>query len=769
MREGYDACMRRALSRLLLVCALPAAGLLAFACGSSEGSTFVDSDAGSDGTTTGTSSGNTASGGFDPGDSGPGTEEDANALKDNTASIAFVPTEKTLIVDGATLPSQSFDLEATLKDGTKAIVIPDAVQFDRPDLATAKITSTTTLTASGTYAGTGTLHGVYGALEATATLTVKIAKRDLNGVSEEIASALDATPASPVDAGTAADDKVTSLLYPYDKTVFALGLTSPQIMWNAPNTGDTYRFRLAQGNYTYDVYKQVGKPGRFRIDQAIWDIATASNKGAGTPLSLIVSRYDAAEKKARVSVTETFTIAPESLRGAIYYWTASLLNGVRKGHISRFRPGTGATPVALNNGKCMGCHAVNAEGTVLVGDIDDQNDGKDDPSTKPYGNWSKTRAWASFDVSKPEAPLSLKTNKFGADIALNPNGKYVVFGGPTSVDTGGSSVSNPMPGSKYFSLATVADGNVIATSGLDDVNVPAGKGMQMPAFSPDGKMLAVVVSSFNADNVIPDNKGTSIQFLGFDESKPKFDATLQMLVDGSDAVFTATTGQGLAYPSFTPDSKAVAFHVGTTPTGCTAGSKCDDTTIDDGNLFIQPIAKGGKASPIAMTNASDPPNAAEAHLSVEPTFNPQPRGGYSWVVFTSMRSWGNVPFPDGTPDGFSNGKRRLWVAAVDPTIGTVDPSHPAIYLEGQEDTPNMRGFWANAVCTATAPAGSPPSSCTAGYECCSGFCVGGACVDPSTVACTGLGGACTTAADCCNSGAVACTGGLCTPVRGPVK
>lgn len=743
---------------MLLICALPAAGALAFACGSSEGSTFIDADAGGDGNTgPGTSSG-TASGGFDFGDSGPATDEDANALKAKTVSLAFLPASKTLTVDGTTLPSQSFDLEATLQDGTKTKVIPDAVQFDRPDLATAKITNTTVLTASGTYAGTGTLHGVYGALEATATLTVNIAKRDLNGVSEDIATAL--------DGATATDPKVSKLLYPYDKTVFALGLTSPQIMWDAPNTGDTYRFRLSQGNYTYDVYKQVGKPGRFRIDQAIWDIATASNKGAGTPLSLSVSRYDAAGKKAFASVTESFTIAPESLRGAIYYWTASMLGGVRKGHISRFRPGTGAAPVALNNGKCMGCHAVNAEGTVLVGDIDDQNDGKDDPSTKPYGNWSKTRAWASFDVSKPDAPLSLKTNKFGADIALNPNGKYVVFGGPTTVDTGGSSASNPIPGSKYFSLATVADGNVIATSGLDDVNVPAGKGMQMPAFSPDGKMLAVVVSSFNADNVIPDNSGTSIQFLGFDDTKPKFDSTLKMLVDGTDKVFTATTGTGLAYPSFTPDSKAVAFHVGKTATGCTGS--CDDTTIDDGNLFIQPLAEGGKSSPIAMTNASDPPDPAEAHLSVEPTFNPQPRGGYSWVVFTSMRSWGNVPFPDGTPDGHSNGKRRLWVAAVDPNIGTVDPSHPAIYLEGQEDTPNMRGFWANAVCTATAPAGSPPNACTAGYECCSGFCVGGACVDPSTVACAGIGAACTTAADCCNPSAVTCTAGSCT-ASGPVK
>ena len=119
--------------------------------------------------------------------------------------------------------------------------------------------------------------------------------------------------------------------------------------------------------------------------------------------------------------------------------------------------------------------------------------------------------------------------------------------------------------------------------------------------------------------------------------------------------------------------------------------------------------------------------------------------------------------------------RRLWVAAVDTTLGTIDPSHPAIYLEGQEDTPNMRGFWALSSCTASAgsgaggasggdgaaDAGSGVAACGAGFECCSGFCEKGVCVDVSTVACVGVGGSCTQTSDCCNAGAVQCLGGLC--------
>jgi hypothetical protein len=134
-----------------------------------------------------------------------------------------------------------------------------------------------------------------------------------------------------------------------------------------------------------------------------------------------------------------------------------------------------------------------------------------------------------------------------------------------------------------------------------------------------------------------------------------------------------------------------------------------------------------------------------------------------------MRAWGNSPWPAGVGSGHVNAKRRLWVAAVDPSIGAVDPSHPAIYLEGQEDTPNMRGFWTLSSCIATPPpaagdagAGADAgAACTAGFQCCSGFCAGGQCIDVTTAACTGFGGACTTSADCCNSSVVTCVRGVC--------
>ena len=99
-----------------------------------------------------------------------------------------------------------------------------------------------------------------------------------------------------------------------------------------------------------------------RVPQAAWDRITSSN--TGDKLVVTVSRWDGVASAAYTSVTESFTIAPESLRGAIYYWAATS-NG-RVGSIIRISPGSGGMPVTLNQGRCMGCHSVSADGSTLV-------------------------------------------------------------------------------------------------------------------------------------------------------------------------------------------------------------------------------------------------------------------------------------------------------------------------------------------------------------------------------------------------------------------
>jgi hypothetical protein len=609
----------------------------------------------------------------------------------NTATISLTPTVAT--------GTATFTLMATRSDGSSVQVQATSLQFDRPDLATMTPGEPVSLAASGTSAGVGTLHAIYGGLSATAQLTVSIQNVVVGaGVPPAAVTALGAS-------GLPADPSVTSLLYPYDKTVFALGLASPLVMWTAPNAADVYRLHYQEQNYTYDGYFLVAQPAQISADQTSWDHLTASN--GGDPLQLQLSRWDATTQTAYVSAAQSWTIVPASLQGAIYYWTVS-----DNGHMSRIYPGTGSTPEILNGGTCMGCHAVSADGSTLVASV--ENEGSTDSSD--------ARAWVSYTL--PAMTVRDEPHLFGGNVAVTPDGKNTVFG------------YLPMH------LGDTTTGMEIPNSGIETYPLDPGMlTLAHPAFSPDGKHLATVQSN----NVWYEWTVGKLVLFDYDQAAQTFTNPLK-LADGSTF---AAPEQAVAYPSFAPDSSALVFHVADHAGGC--HDACSAATVDTGALWIQSTTG---SAPVRLTTLTDSaPNPADHDLSFEPTFNPIQRGGYNWVVFTSMRTWGNQI--TGAPNC---GQKRLWVAAIDAKSGAPDPSHPPFFLQGQElDTMNMRGFWALAACTPTQGGGA----CTQGFQCCSGFCDMGTCVDTGTLSCQGIGSACTQTSDCCNSSVVSCQAGKC--------
>jgi len=662
--------------------------------------------------------------------------------------LDFDPPTITLVIDSATaVKTAEYTLKATLENDVVATVSAESLEFDRPDLAASDNGTPIVLTATGAVAGAGIIHAVYGGLEATAELQVELVEKTVEGtIPDAVVTALDGDGATP-----AQDPTLTTLLYPYDKTVFALGLQSPLFMWTPPAATDVYRMHVEQAGYAYDLYSAAAA-GKLAIPQDAWDRITSSN--TGDPMVVSLYRYDATAKKAYSSASVSFTIVPESLRGAIYYWTASRTTG--QGNITRIHPGVGSMPETMVQGKCVGCHAVSADGSTMVVDVDDPTAPAVSPYRKGFGN---TRAWASYDL--PAGTQALQTTMYGAGPALTPDGKYVVFGNAASADVGGAIP----PGSKNFSLAVTKTGVVVPTSGLDDIVFGStGVNLMMPSFSLDGTKLAAVEGGGNlVENVIPDSK--RIVYMDFDASVPKFDPTLHEVANITQ--FPAGN-QGLGYPAFTPDNEFIAYHTGKYSTGCHPKeadelvNPCLDGSRDSGEIWISPVGGG---TPIRLSTLNDPPAAKDHNAGREPMFCPVKRGGYSWMVFTSMRDWGNE-LTDAGPN--INGKRRLWVAAIDGDIKTTDPSHPAFYLEGQENTPNMRAFWALGQCIQTPPPGVTSMECKANFECCSGFCVDKVCVDKTSQGCAGIGDACADAGDCCNQAVVSCVDKKCK-VRPPPK
>ena len=89
--------------------------------------------------------------------------------------------------------------------------------------------------------------------------------------------------------------------------------------------------------------------------------------------------------------------------------------------------------------------------------------------------------------------------------------------------------------------------------------------------------------------------------------------------------------------------------------------------------------------------------------------SPVAAGGYFWVFFDAVRHYGNLGL-----------QRQLWGAAIEIAADgnyTIDLSHPAFYLPGQEfGTGNHRAF------AALDPCKKDGNSCTSGIDCCGGFC-----------------------------------------------
>jgi hypothetical protein len=217
----------------------------------------------------------------------------------------------------------------------------------------------------------------------------------------------------------------------------------------------------------------------------------------------------------------------------------------------------------------------------------------------------------------------------------------------------------------------------------------------------------------------------------------------------------------LGWPSFLPDNKAVLCDVndglgsqamnGGKDYGTWFNNRADLAIVDIASSVVTPLdaLNGKKNGQIYLPYGAD-----DARRNFEPTLAPVAVGGYYWVVFTSRRQYGNTINTVETGQYGDTKRKKLWIAAIDinPVPGK-DPSHPAVYMPGQEEAAgNMRGFWALDPCKQNG------NMCDSGDECCNGFCrqvnIGGmiqkVCVPPP-MGCAQEFEMCNTAADCCGA------------------
>jgi WD40-like Beta Propeller Repeat len=648
------------------------------------------------------------------------------------------PTASVESMDGAVV-TQGFKAIGHFADGSSA-PLAATVTWSANEPQIGAVGATGLYSASGSVGGVVTVNAAYQGKQATASLTVKIhLHANPQNVPPNVQGALE---------GATAKDAAVVWAYPYNGTVWPRGLLAPLLQWNGGAAADIYLVHVKNATFELEdfVVATNAPQSRVALDATTWQKYVDSSSG---PSTVKVSRWDGTA--ATVIADHTWSVAPGSMRGTIYYWSNNL------GRVLRIKPGAPAPddfankaplndPNQFTQSSClMTCHTVSADGSTLVsgggvyGGSYDLVAGK--PVTSLGGTWGAASG-SSSSVVRWMAP------------AVSPTGKYILTNAQALGLTMDNDVGAGTSTAPFLGLYTTADGKPVPGSGL------MGVALTMPTWSPDGKRVAYVdsgdVTAWGTAPGIPwaSPPPGDLRVMQFDESKsPMVSAPQTLVAAGADP------NKRITWPTISPDGNWVIY----------SRAVGADTRSGNGDLYIASAVTPNQEARLAALAGDGYPFAAGARdqgWSYEPSFAPVASGGYFWVVFTSRRTYGNVltdvAEPVNDPNNPANNKagtKQLWVAAIDlnPTPGK-DPSHPAFHLTGQdEQNLAMRGFWALEPCKGDG------QGCGSGTECCGGYCAGGGGDSGAFVcqsqkpACAQSGDKCDVAADCCG----AATGEVC--------
>lgn len=574
-------------------------------------------------------------------------------------------------------------------------------------------------------------------------------------VVDDCPGSLDATTVQKLQQGGTASG--AKLLYPYDGTVFPVGLLSPLFQWSQQGTADAVYVHLKSNLFEYKGCFGANTKFQQAIPETVWTQAGVQSGGASDPLSVEITVSSGGSIVG--PLTEQLVFARGKLKGDLFYNTYTSPQAAANGAIMRLRLGDPNPSVLLTDvgvspfGPCWSCHSLSANGTMLVGQHHQYPGG-------PYSS-------ASFDLAanpNPQsaanvAPTTLTTMpsttaEMGLGAVYPDGSKVLTMGSPGT--SGGlqlfpDAVGNipGMIGPKTSMLLDTRTGQQITMTGF---NVQYAK---MPSFSPDGTMVAF--------NWHEDSNGHSLAVANFDTATNTMSNVRVIYKD-------ATLFPG--WPFITPDNKEVVFVLGNTADyvsgypGRIGIAASDLYTVDIATGSARPLARAnGYLTPGGATYLPQP--GRDEHLEFFPTMSPIAAGGYFWVFFTSRRTYGNT-ITQVADDAVT---KKIWVSAYNIRTGDIiaDPSHPPFYLPGQEAAAgNIRAFAALEPCHADG------GICDTGVDCCGGFCTDGKCGlpppppppetgPPPPPPCSKLQEHCDTVSDCCDS-TLSCINHFCSEV-----
>ncbi len=693
------------------------------ACGNSgNGSGFGDGTSGTSGAS-GSSGSSGDEGGLVFGDGGSGGP--SHVLK-------VSPAAATVTIASKTAPAtQAFT--ATL-DGAP---LTSQVTWSLDTYAQGSITNAGAFTTTGLVGGLVSVTVAWGGLKASAKLTVdvNIAETVLQGPTDPGPSPgnIGALGGPPLpDPGGA---NVTKILYPYDQTVMPRGLTAPLLQFSpgsVPPEDALVTMSAPHFSWSGRIHVQSAATPQFSVPQDIWD--GAMQTAGGTRLEVAVTK--AAAGKAYGPAKTSIVVAPGTLKGAVYYMTYETPgNGLYS-----VRPGV-RQPAKLLIPGCVVCHSVSANGTRLATGADQASLAAQSGVYSVGADGTQTQLTGS--------PAGLGGDSRGLSFAtFTPDGQYVM-----------RSQNNFWGGVNQEAWKIDAAGKTLTPATVTGLG--ANVSALVPAISPDSKRYAFTNGPGETPAFGTPSRSVSLMDLAVNPATNTLAFTnRQLLLDNG------ASGPVTKFVNFLPDPNFVVLQEGENYQAAydmmlpTWGPDNNFGT-STGRLYMIKTATKEHIE-LATLNAGNA--AIDKQRNYEPFPLPVTAGGYFWIVFTSIREYGNV-YQGGAV------QKQLWVAAISTTAGPgVDPSHPPFYLPNQSSTRNERGAWALEPCHANG------ATCETGDECCNGFCrpqdpndpkSPKVCQPPPAGSCSQTSEKCAADGDCCDAAqGTRCIGGFCT-VKGP--
>ncbi len=526
-------------------------------------------------------------------------------------TVVISPTEAVLRTGPDGGESLDFGVSVAFHDGTVDEDFP-LVEWTLSNTTAGEIDEDGLFVTSTVNGGRTLVIATVGGIQASADVTVIYEETWADeGVTQDQIDAFEA------EAGEAGDLAWT---YPPDATALPRNLPEMDFMWSDAGSSQVYELAFSSSTTQVSAYTTDTE---WTAPDDLWRVITSTNSGDDVQVELRALRGGEVVSAG----SQSFRVSRFDVEGAVYYWSTTD-QGIVRSDVSENDPEVWYSRSEQGIGGCVGCHILSMDGDRLAYTFQM-------PDAKHF-----RIGLSEVEPEKtPEALMEWSDDEpRGHFSTIDPSGTWRI-----TDDRGTLEVYDAVTGDYLFDMGA---------------DIP----LTMPDWSQDGNWLVAVTSDdYQGDNGFGQGEIVVFEHLG--------DAIF------GDPVTLVEWKQGdknQYYPTFSPDSKWVAFN------------RADGFFYfnDDAALWL--VAADGSGDPIELERANQGPNLTNSW----PRWAPMPDDDVLWLAFASTRSYGNVKLGEE--------HAQVWAAAIDTYAAETgaDPSFPAFRMVQQDlETSNHTPWW----------------------------------------------------------------------------